>query len=296
MSEKGVLKQHEVNAIRATAQELSMLITGQLAIMFLKNLFSGGDDDDKEKVGLRNYIDNLGTQIVGNLKQYYNPQKFMDDTSNIILLNYVNDVYKFVEACIKYNTEDYYTKEQMAEKLLRAQPILPLFNSPVKQVMKLVKGEPVFYDENEIVKNDWYDRYAISDEKWATKILENGRKHQKSLYMKELMIRLQKEYEYSRPEASEIAEEAAAKLMTNPDITKQTSDGETAIQANERVDFKKAKKEAKQVVNEFDIEGFMKKRDEKKAKKEKKAQDWIDNHLDDMMGLDTEEETVEEIE
>lgn len=296
MSEKGVLKQHEVNAIRATAQELSMLITGQLAIMFLKNLFSGGDDDDKEKVGLRNYIDNLGTQIVGNLKQYYNPQKFMDDTSNIILLNYVNDVYKFVDACIKYNTEDYYTKEQMAEKLLRAQPILPLFNSPVKQVMKLVKGEPVFYDENEIVKNDWYDRYAISDEKWATKILENGRKHQKSLYMKELMIRLQKEYEYSRPEASKIAEEAAAKLMTNPDITKQTSDGETAIQANERVDFKKAKKEAKQVVNEFDIEGFMKKRDDKKAKKEKKAQDWIDNHLDDMMGLDTEEETVEEIE
>lgn len=294
MSEKGTLKQHEVNAIRATAQELSILIMGQLAVLFLKNLFAGGDDDDdKEKTGLRNYIDNLGGQIVGNLKQYYNPQKFLDDTSNIILLSYINDIYKFVDAINKYNTEDYYTGEQIAEKALRAQPFLPLFNAPVKQIMKKVKGEPVFYDETEFIKTDWYDRYSIPAEDWAAKIIKNNREHQKERYIKELMKRLQKEYEYSNPDSKEIAREAAAKLMTNEEITKQTSEGETAVQAEKRLDFKRAKKETKEVVKEFDIESFLEKKTEKEEKKKKKAQDWIDKQTDEIVGLDTEKEEEE---
>lgn len=274
LENKKALTEDEVGALKAMCQELSIAISLPLMIMALSNLFGGGEDDDEIKKGRRNYIDNLGNELLKNLTQYYSPKVLFDETTNMTLLGTIEDGFKFV----KYFNEYLVGERDFGEVVGKANKfnfIVPIPNYLVKKTKKIANNEDLFGEDREYNTGQWFDKYKMPQETKDAKTLKNSRSTLKELYISEIQERLREEYEgFDEAQIEEYSKKIASGLMRRDVVEKQTASGETTKQALERIDFNAAMDEAEELISEYDLDAAILEIEKKAQEKERKKEEW----------------------
>ena len=248
LTNKQVLTEEEVGAIRASAQELAIGISIILFTMLAKSAF-GGDDDDEDKKYTRNFIDNFGNQLLDNIMMFTNPSLLFTDGTRLLLLAQVDNVIKFGNAVKKYNSGEG-TLEEAAYKAIKAQPLVPIYT----QFFKPIEKGGVSYmwqDDYEFKKGQWFDQALISKEEKLKKTTKFNRSILKEKYTKELTERYREEMGFGKEEAQEAAEALAEKMLRSKEVTR--NDGETFEELNERTDFKELRKNVEETVADVEL-------------------------------------------
>lgn len=234
------LSEDEARALKGMAQEVAIMLTQLVTLIMLKSLLWDNDDDEEDhRRQLHNFIDNQANRSIGNMTNWSNPSKFIEENSKLAMLRYLADIGKLLK-----HTHDYYVKEKgTATDLLfdftKVQPIIPIPNSLSKGVLK---NEYPGLDKKEYQGSQWFDDYVKGSEYMANKVLKNRRSEFKQEY--EEMLRQKYEgKDIEEDKLDKLIDKKTRRRMNKKDIQKKKN--ETAEEALERIDFEEKKENLK---------------------------------------------------
>lgn len=173
LEEKGNtgLSESELRAIRGLCKEVSIILTGTLALFFanilLKSLMKigGDDDDDKYLTYIYNYINNAGSNLIKSFTSWSDPYSMFDQNGKIAVLRAIEDASKLIKLI-----DDWIEKGGIEDpgrflyQLNKVQPVLLIPNSVAKAVFK---NEYPFFNKRDYEPGSWLNRYAKSGEERA---------------------------------------------------------------------------------------------------------------------------------
>ena len=241
-----VLTQDEVGAIKASAQEISVMVGVILATMLAKSMYSN-DEDDEEAKQARNFIDNYGNTILQSINTFTNPISAWEDNTSVLLLAPVENAARFAAMVNKYY-EGKATKGDVGISFLRAQPVVPVLTHPFKAV-KEGGIDRIWKDEREYNSGQWWDKIGYSKEHTLRLETSTLRENIKRDYVEYLTPMYIKQYGYNERIAKKASEDMATKIMRGHPTSRGR--GESWEELHERIDEKELRSNTKEYLEKY---------------------------------------------